>query len=387
MADKPCECASGCGQACNARLCSRDGKMHPQGARGQPGKDLGRGNLEERLIPINALLSLVESDGINPPVLRQHGYQLAGLEVPMASGGSRVVADVVLANGATGHLVPAEAKSGSNIEEDQGKRYAALDARTVVRSTFVSVEERVEPSIEVLYACLDRYVDRVLLGLQKAELHFPVLSVATGMITLRNPDAAGDVLRSIFVEPLRRSPRHARIIRFDPDSDLDSIRPSVDAALVAELAHSKREITIHSLAEKATPHFALYGHAAQQKLCKKIAQIIGRIAREHPETYALQRAQGHPGIVRLLRTPEALDPKGRTQSYQALARNRPARRRAPKVHPGQTELAVEQALLDELEAVDAGEGTQSPVKEDGTDSAPREAAVKEEVAGDRSASA
>src|SRR5690606_20505376 len=118
----------------------------------------------------------------SPPVLRQHGYQLAGLEVPMASGGSRVVADVVLANGATGHLVPAEAKSGSNIEEDQGKRYAALDARTVVRSTFVSVEERVEPSIEVLYACLDRYVDRVLLGLQKAELHFPVLSVTAAVI-------------------------------------------------------------------------------------------------------------------------------------------------------------------------------------------------------------
>lgn len=55
--------------------------------------------MESRLIPINAVISLATSDGINPAVLADHGYRVAGLEVPVKTPIGSVVIDVVVANG------------------------------------------------------------------------------------------------------------------------------------------------------------------------------------------------------------------------------------------------------------------------------------------------
>ena len=132
--------------------------------------------MEARLLPVNAIIGLVTRDGLNTAVLAEAGFEIVGLEVACVTPEGTVVVDGVLANRATGHLL--EAKCGSNVEVAQAGRYKALDARTVVRSTLVTLTTRVDPTVEVVYVAVAANRDRMLLSLNEAGAPFPMLSVS-----------------------------------------------------------------------------------------------------------------------------------------------------------------------------------------------------------------
>lgn len=302
--------------------------------------------VENRLIPLNTVLDLATPHGVNRSVLADAGYQVAGLEVPCVTSAGNVVIDIVLAQPQTGHLIACEAKCGGNIDEDQGLRYQALEARTVVSGAFVTLQERVTPRLEVLYVGLADSADRILLGLNAANLPFPVLAVHSDKITLENIQNASSELQSIFSNAVPVLEQIARHIPFDHDSDLDEIQPYVEAALVRALARRVPMISSGTLAEEAAPHYPLYGTRAQGRLRRRVAEAAQRIAAADPETFEYHpAAPNHDSFVKLLRTPEDNDPRGRTQAYQKLARTRQRKRPAPQI-PGQT------SLLDELEEAD-----------------------------------
>jgi hypothetical protein len=310
------------------------------------GQQLGRESVEERLIPLNPVLDLATPHGINRPILAEAGYQVAGLEVPCVTSAGNVVIDVVLAHAQRSHLIACEAKSGSNVEEDQARRYGALEARTVVSGAFVTLHERVDPHVEVMYAALADHAARVALGLSRAGTPFPVLLVHPDKVTLENADQASPAIRDVFASPVPLQAPPARHVPFDQDSDLDEIEPYVKAALVAALARRVPMISLRTLTEHATPHYALYGTKAQGRLRRRVGEVVQRIAVTDPDTFEYHSASGnHDAFVKLLRTPEDNDPRGRTQGYQRLARTRQRKRPSLPV-PGQT------SLLDELEEAD-----------------------------------
>ena len=84
--------------------------------------------MEARLVPVNAVLDLALADGLNPAPLATTGWAVAALEVPVRAGSQVevVVCDVVLFNSEAGHLLTVEAKSGANLEPEQGRRLTAL---------------------------------------------------------------------------------------------------------------------------------------------------------------------------------------------------------------------------------------------------------------------
>jgi hypothetical protein len=206
--------------------------------------------VEARLIPVNATVGLVTQGDLNRAVLAEVGFRAAGLEIPCTTSEGNVVVDLVLAHRDGAHLIACEAKCGSNVEVDQARRYQALDARTVVRSAFVTLRQRVDPRLEVIYVALAENRDRMLLSLHEAGVQFPLLTVHPEQITLENSEFASELLREAFVTPLALNAPPGRFIPFDHDSSIEEVEPYVMAALVAMLTQRLPIISIAALTEK-----------------------------------------------------------------------------------------------------------------------------------------
>jgi hypothetical protein len=321
--------------------------------------------VEERLLPINTLLSLLLPNDVTPPALADAGFRLAGLEIPAASVAGAVTIDCLLFHADTNHLVLVEAKSGPNIEAEQAVKYGQLQASAVVQSAYVTLSVRTRPTVETVYLCLEEHLERVRLGLANAGLTYPIIAVSDGRVALDGTVASAQVKAAFASGPLALLGRPARLISFDQDSDIEVIKPRVLAVLVAAMSQRLPQLTLVSLAERATPHFALYGRQAQQKIKRKVAEAARRIAEDEPANFQYMPTTGsREGLVRILRTPEDNDARGRTQAYQAVGRPAKLRRprKAAEVAANQMDLLAELDTMDnetsDERPADGGEGEQ-----------------------------
>lgn len=317
--------------------------------------------MEDRLLPVNGLLGLVTPHDVNQPLLRDHGYELAGLEVPVTVGSGKVVIDVLLFNRERSVLLACEAKSGANVEALQAKKYRQLDAQAVVLAGNVTLSRQVQPTVVVVYTCLCEHVARIRRGLAEVDLNCPVVGVCPAHIVFDFSEGSPDIVHETFTMPsLSLVGPPPRLIEFDQESSVAAVTSAVRAQLVRALALQRQQVSVRWLAEEAAPYLTFYARAAQQKLVKTVGEAARVIAQSDTATFeyhgpAPNDAGG--GFVRLLRSPEANDPRGRTQAYQALARSSQARRRRTRQHdPDQLDLLQELAQADDEDATEEGEG-------------------------------
>jgi hypothetical protein len=317
--------------------------------------------VETRLLPVNGLLSLVTSGDVNPAPLAEAGFRVAGLEIPALLHGHKVVIDILLFHEATNHLVLCESKSGANIEDAQARTYSVLPPTAAVQAACVTIKSRTPPTSETLYVCLEDYAERIRRGLKNAGVSFPVLAVGHKSIRLLDSALATETLSGPLAQEITLTGPPPRLLPFDPDSPIEVIERYVRSEMVALLSRRTEHITITSLTESVARHYGLYAHKAQQTLKSKVASAVDRISASAPDSFAHDRRTGRrpEGLVRFLKTPESLDPRGRTQAYQALSRSgRPTRSRPP-VDPNQLD------LLQELEAGDNDEDSPVTTGEEG----------------------
>lgn len=303
--------------------------------------------MEARLKPVNALIGLCTPGDLNPAALHDAGFRLAGLEVPVLSPVGRIVIDVLLVHPATSHLVACESKSGANVDEEQTRKYVSLDARSVVLAGSVDLPTHTPPTVEPLYLCLAPHAPRVQQGLAAAEANLPVLSVAPTKIDLLNRRAASRLLSDALASsPLALPAGIGRHVTFDDQSSADDLRPAVRAQLSALQSRRTAAEEIRTVAARAVPQLAVYGKRAREQFLKKVAVAVRAICVDEPDNFAYQAATGsHEALVRVLRTPEENDPRGRTQAWQANGRPRHTQRRQ-EINQDQMD------LLRELEAAD-----------------------------------
>jgi hypothetical protein len=172
------------------------------------GRAPGRQGVESRLVPVNAILDLALADGLNPAPLADAGWTVSALEVPVKVNGETVICDVVLFNPLAGHLLAVEAKSGANLEPEQGRRLTALTPQLLVIAGGITVPKPVPLRCGVLYACLAGNADRICLGADEAGLRVPVLAVSGSEATLLRPQLGDPLLSAVLSSPLRpRSPK------------------------------------------------------------------------------------------------------------------------------------------------------------------------------------
>jgi hypothetical protein len=308
--------------------------------------------VERRLLPVNAVLDLALADGLNPAPLADAGWAIAGLEVPVVTSAGTVVCDVVLFNDATGHLLAVEAKSGANVEPDQARKLVVIDPQDLIVAGGITVPQPVTLRCEPLFVCLSEHAERIVLGISASGLDAPILAVNEREARLVNVSSASPDLAAVLSEPSRSRYPIASIIRFDHQSPDDAFDAPVKAELVAEMARGRSAVTIRTLTEQVTWHFALYGRRAQGQLVRKVAGAARRAADADPERLRFQPASGSTDArVAILRSPEEFDRRGRTQGYQAVFGER-SRRLPPPQIPDQLELF---GVLDDAEGASTDE--------------------------------
>jgi hypothetical protein len=312
--------------------------------------------LERRLVPINAFIGLCEPSPPWPATLVNAKFRLAALEIPVRTEAGTVTLDGVAHSRATDELLVVECKSGANVEEDQAQRLAGLQPASIVRSAAISLATRTEPQVEVVYLCLDEYVERILKGLDRIDWRGAVLALSKTHIRLAKGPTSLPSLRGLFEPPIPVQWPPPGFITVDPESPEEEFDRLVLSALVACQANRLPAITISSLTERAIPHLAFFGKAAKGALERKVSQAARRIARQASDNYVFQPdSRTREATVRILKTPEDADRRGRTQGYQALARRGGQRQRRPREEiPGQAPLF--ELLLDEIETDTEEEG-------------------------------
>ena len=183
---------------------------------------LSFGPVEPRLVPLNALIGLCSDPGmLYPTTLADSGYQLLGIEVPVNRGDGGVVVDAVMFQSERNMALAGEAKSGSNIDEDQALRYKNLDVDSVIQAASITVRHQGDRHLQPLYCCSSDGASGVLNGLDVAGLSFPVL--VFGDVTIRNRGSAfmDTVLQDAFQEPVATPVPPPRIVLVDQDSPIE----------------------------------------------------------------------------------------------------------------------------------------------------------------------
>lgn len=306
------------------------------------------------MIPLNTLVALCIGPSLHPSILFDNGYRLEGIEVPVAWRDDKVVVDVVMFQSERNMALAGEAKSGANIDEDQARRYKRLDVDAVIQSASISIKTPGAKSIQPLYCCPSDNADRVLMGLEAAELSCPVLTFDDASIENRGGPFMDPALREAFREPLRTSVPPPRIISVDEDSPVESFEKLVMAALVKAISWQRTHISIPSLAEEALTHLVIYGKPARTRLVEKVdwaARAISERASDWFE-YRPRTERREYAMILILKSPEQAALQGRTQGYQALARQfyREASGMPQKTQPpSQAKLFDE--LIDEIEQI------------------------------------
>jgi hypothetical protein len=304
--------------------------------------------LERRLVPINAFIGLCEPSPPWPAVLANAKFRLAALEIPVGTEAGTVTLDGVAHSRATDELLVVECKSGANVEEDQAQKLAKLQPTSLVRSAAISLATRAEPQVEVMYLCLDEYAARILKGLDRIGWRGPVLTLSRTHLRMARGPTSLSSLRDVFEPPIPVQWPPPGFVTVDPESPDEEFDRLVLSALIACQSNRLLAVSVSSLTERAIPHLAFFGRAAKGALERKVSQAARRIVQQTSDNYAFQpNSQTRAATVRILKTPEDADPRGRTQGYQALARRGgPRRRRLRAEIPGQAPLF--ESLLDEM---------------------------------------
>lgn len=310
------------------------------------GKHISQGgaSLEERLVPVNGLLGLCATNDINPPVLANSGFRVVGLEITVAcSAGGRVTIDVVLLNEAESHLVFCECKAGNNIENEQAERYGTIDPKSVVTAAAITLSNRNPLTSEVLYVCLADKSERIIQGLDGISAEYPLLAIGDAEVILKRPDKASKILRDAFPGGSVKMPAPpARIIDFDHDSPVQVFVDKARPYLIRAAARRIEEVSVPRIAEDLCVHYRRYQQAVRLQIAKRFQAALRQLSAEDPDTYRYEQVPGGgpEGVIRLLRTPEGFDHRGRTAAYQSLARV-PKRRRGRSVDPNQLDLLAD----------------------------------------------
>jgi len=217
---------------------------------------------------------------------------VAALEVPVRVSGETVVCDVVLFNPLAGHLLIVAAKSGANLEPEQGRRLTALTPELLIIAGGITVPKPVPLHCEVLYACITDNADRICRGADEAGLPVPVLAASGSEARLLRPEMAGPLLSAALSAPAVWTHPIARIVPFDHESPAEAFDQPVRAELIAAMAQQRPSVTVRALTEQAVRHFPIYGRSAQGRLLRAVRDAARKAAVTEPERFRYERSTG-----------------------------------------------------------------------------------------------
>lgn len=316
--------------------------------------------MDRRLIPVNAVIGMLTPGTGWPTPLKEAGYALAALEVPIRGLAGDVVIDAVAVNRTANDLLAAECKGGRNVEAEQARRYDALPAEpdAVVRAANVSLPTAGSRSLDTVFVCLSEHVLRVKVGLEAAGAPQPILAVGQ-QVSHHGEPFRHEALRTAFTRPHDTDGPPPAIIQVDAGSPDETFDRLVTAELVAAMAHRKVNVTIRAVTEGVVRHWSIYGAAARGQLQRRVEASARRVCEHDPDRFLYRppSERSHEPSVDIIATPEDADPRGRTQAYQVVGRRLPqAARRVKREIEGQERFHLDDLVSDLDEADHLEEG-------------------------------
>lgn len=300
--------------------------------------------MEQRLIPINALIALTTGQGGWPPVLAEAGYRLHGIEVVLRpSESQRTCIDGVLAHMELRVATLAECKSGQNLNGRQLKAYSAVTGTHLASQVGFPFRD---PTPEILLVGLVENRERLEIAKRSLGLELPTMLVSQQTVRLEG-DLGG--LKACEIAVPGWPPR---IIPVDiHSSDEDLIRHLIPK-IIAEMARGTEVVAVESLLGQVIGWWDLYPSGGERKqLCARATSVLRSAAeRQYAQDFTVEERKGeNGGVIRILRSPVSYRPRGVTQGWQRLQRQTLAtlgRRHLKPESPGQLELSFEELGLD-----------------------------------------
>lgn len=306
--------------------------------------------MDKRLIPVNALVAMSRpTDGSWPTPFLDAGFQLSGLEVQARTEAGETLVDVVTVSDHD-HLVNAEAKSGANLDSDQVRKLARVDAEQIVRTIGLTLRTG-QPTCEPCLVGRQEWVDRLRTGLRGSGESMPVLVIGDSAITREEGEFDDDGLRAAFAEPVGVPGPPPAILTVDDQSPVREYVDLVRATLVECLAQGMPTVVASTVADRAIPYFGLIkSRRVRNAIVNRIESAAEQLCSEQ-EGWRFQRRTGPADAAIIFdASPEASDPRGRTQGYQAIGRRaQRGRRKQSSDPPGQMRI---EELLKDLDAAE-----------------------------------
>lgn len=310
--------------------------------------------MDERLIPINGLIALLRGEGGWPGLLRDQGFERHQLEAPISSPIGDFRADAILFRLDPNLVLLDECKSGRNIEEEQARKYLAVDASWLDRAGLLPGPLRRASDIEVrtMFVGLEAHRADLEGGLRALDIDAPLLTVGPDRVRLSGASSVPGL--DDFDEHHRGGLPPARL-PVDHQSPDEAILEVLLPQIAAAQARLEDFVSIEDLCSHIIPEWPILSRGTQGSFIRRVAALLRDLQQgELRGQFRYESASSNTGgRIVILDSPARRDPRGRTRAWQAhrdrssAALSRPP---AKRQIPGQLsldELADSGGLADE----------------------------------------
>lgn len=274
-----------------------------------------------RFLPLNAFISLCTPDDGWPSPLAEAGYEIVGIETPMGGKGGRgrATPDATAFRQSAQAILLAEAKSGRSVDPEQARRYVELTPEEAVSGAKIAIRWTDKLSKDVVYLCIRDNEQKIITGLQKAGADLPVLSVTEFAVHRAGGEFADDRLNEEFGAPMTAKRSVPTYLVLDSQSSDDEFDEIVAGNLMARLSRPRARVSVLELAKAIHGLLDLLGEGERNRIVRKISGSADRVATNLGFYFLPGPTRAEDAVVFEDR-PEQAHPRGRTQKYQALAR-------------------------------------------------------------------
>jgi hypothetical protein len=243
--------------------------------------------MDDELRFVNAFIGFCTPLGNTwPAPLLSLAYNVVGIEREFQTwlGGRprTVVPELIVASEAVNHVICLEAKS-SSLSIDQARRYLAVTGQNLLVSGFLPA--KMQPSglsHDVLYIASPDNVASLADSMKNSSISLPVLVGGENRFALFDGTISQPAVEAIFVSGIAILPQHSwptHFVLFNKHTPAEKLSASVASSLAAFVMRADRFST-RDVAERAIPHWHLYGQQEQSAFLNKVHTIVDQAQRE-----------------------------------------------------------------------------------------------------------
>lgn len=276
------------------------------------------------LMMLNLWIGLCRGEAGLPPDIRHLGYKHKWIELQFSnSDGDSVKPELIIASDRAGHTVLLEWKRGANTEEDQLRRYGAVERIDLIERAYLSPQETL--AHDTCVVGLKQHAERLVTGVSRSGQGFPLLIIEEDGISLRLNGFARQELSDVFDPKLLLdfSKVPTQLVPFDHNSEFWEIAEHVLPQVVQYMRRGEPRVTLDQVTTDCVPVWrVVMAPGYKKELRIRIQQVIDDAARNEFREYLKRdrrvKERTHTPTWRLTYNPHELPFDKRSREYRKL---------------------------------------------------------------------